>query len=153
MWFYKNKKVTSIEDTPEGSFGFVYEIKLEVDGKTMFYVGRKNLYSERNIKLSKRALDARTDKRASKKKKVIKESDWKKYYGSNKKIKELILKHGLTNLNIKRRILEYAYSDVHLKFLEAKQILCNDLLLKENYLNDNISIKHIGKPNFRVTEN
>ena len=33
-WFYQNKEVSSIEDFPEGCYGFVYKITNKTTGKT-----------------------------------------------------------------------------------------------------------------------
>ena len=56
------------------------------------------LYFERNKRLGKRALEALREERSKKgikgrvpiKQKVVTESDWKDYYGSHPKIKELL---------------------------------------------------------------
>ena len=95
-WTYKEKEIKEIEDLPENTFGFIYEITHLPTGKK--YIGKKQLLSERNVKLGKketeilkeeRKLEKKKGKTPSKKK-VIKESDWKTYYGSHQEIKEMV---------------------------------------------------------------
>ena len=91
-WLYNGEYITDIDQLPSDAIGFIYLIRHEKTGK--FYIGKKNLQSTRNIPLGKKALAERTDKRLSKKKKVIKESDWKTYMGSEPTLKEDIKTHG-----------------------------------------------------------
>lgn len=115
--------------------GFVYWI-LFSNGQ--MYLGKKNFYSERNVKKGKRELAAMADKRGSKKKKVVKESDWKKYYGSFKNT-ELVEKLKSGEITIKtRQIIDIAFSKSHLTYLETKYLFSFDVLLDEMYINDNI---------------
>jgi len=64
--------------------GFVYKITNNVTGK--FYIGKKNFFSKQNKPLTKTELAEQTDKRKSKKKLVVKESNWMNYWGSNKEL-------------------------------------------------------------------
>ena len=45
-WTYQNRIVTSIDDMPEGTYGFIYETYHKPTGKR--YIGKKVLYFERN---------------------------------------------------------------------------------------------------------
>ena len=80
MWLYKEQVITDISQFPENTYGFIYKIKRIEDGK--YYVGRKNLISERNKPLTKKELAEHTGKgKKPTKKKVLSESDWQTYYG------------------------------------------------------------------------
>lgn len=84
MWLYKNKVISKIEDFPENTFGFIYKIYNKETGK--FYIGKKQLISQTNVKLGKKELAALPVQRGKKptKKLVTKESNWVDYWGSNK---------------------------------------------------------------------
>ena len=79
MWLYENKVIEKIEDFPENTFGFIYKITNTETGK--FYIGKKQLISQTNVKLGKKELAALPVQRGKKptKKLVIKESNWKEY--------------------------------------------------------------------------
>jgi len=119
-WIYKDKEILDINQFPSGSYGFIYRI--DVDETSKFYIGKKNLYSNLNVKLGKKALASLTDKRLSKKKKVTKESDWKTYFGSEAVLKEDIKKYGYNN--IQRTILHISDNKASLTYQEVRhQIL------------------------------
>lgn len=142
MWKYKNSLISDISQIPEGAFGFVYEVVYLPSGKR--YVGRKQLISVTTKALGKKEISELTDKRASKKKKVQKESDWKSYYGSHSEIKQLIKegKHG----EFERTILQFAYSPKHLTYLETKYLFSLEVLENSDlYFNDNILGKFFRK--------
>lgn len=149
MWIYNGKQVKDIEDFPENTYGFIYEVTHLPTGKK--YLGKKVLYFERNIKLGKRELQELKEERSQKglkgrppkKKKVIKESDWKKYYGSQKEIRELVKKETLENFS--REILDIAENKKYLTYLETKLLFTREVLEKEEYLNDNIAGKFFRK--------
>ena len=72
-------------------------------------------------------------------KRVLKESDWKNYYGSHGFIKEAN-KEDLT-----REILEIAYHKKELTYLECKYQFTLGVLESRSYLNDNILGKFFDK--------
>ena len=72
-------------------------------------------------------------------KRVLKESDWKNYYGSHSFIKEAN-KEDLT-----REILEIAYHKKELTYLECKWQFVLGVLEDKGYLNDNILGKFFDK--------
>ena len=79
-WYYEDK---IFNETPEDYQGFVYEITEIRSGKK--YIGKKNFWRPKVLpKNSKR----------SRKIKTRVESDWKKYYGSNKNLQEIIEENG-----------------------------------------------------------
>jgi len=150
MWLFKDKVVESIDDMPEGSYGFIYEVThLPTNRK---YIGKKVLYFERNVRLGKKELEALKEDRKAKgiggrapsKKKVIKESDWKTYYGSQTEIKELVNKG--KNSDFKRDILMFVDNKKHLTYYEAKFLFIKEVLEKnDEYINDNILAKFYSR--------
>lgn len=152
-WIHKETPVTSIEDMPEGTYGFIYEVTHIPTGKK--YLGKKVLYFERNKKLGKKELEALKEERKAQgiggrvplKKKVITESDWKTYYGSQKEILELV-KEG-NQEEFKREILQYVPDKKQLTYYECKYLFINEVLeTRNNYINDNILGKFYRKDFF-----
>ena len=153
VWVYKDKIITDIEDMPENTYGFIYEIT-HIPTKRK-YLGKKVLYFERNKKLGKKELEALKLERKQKglkgrtpiKKKVIKESDWKTYYGSQKEIQQLV-KEGKTE-DFKREILQFVSNKKLLTYYETKYLFVNEVLEnRDNYINDNILGKFYTKDFF-----
>lgn len=123
--------INSIEDFPDGCFGFVYLIETESGKK---YIGKKQLVSIRKKKFGKKKLAAMTDKRLKPYDLIEKESDWKNYYSSSDEIKEEI-KNGV---KVTRTVIDYAFSKYHLTYLETKYQFIHGVIENELYLNDNI---------------
>ena len=134
-WRFKRKYIKSLEDMPEGVFGFVYIIKNKTNGK--FYIGKKQILSNRKVKLGKRELEKLKDKRLKKYKIVTKESNWKTYTGSCKALNEDI-KNGH---ELEKIILDFATDKKHLTYLEVKHQFKNDVLERDDSYNDNILAK------------
>ena len=150
MWLYKNEVIESIEQMPEDTYGFIYQVThLPTNRK---YIGKKVLYFERNVKLGKRELEALKEERKAKgiggrapsKKKVTKESDWKTYYGSQAEIKELVSKGKKSDFS--REILKFVDNKKHLTYYECKYLFIYEVLENnEEYINDNILAKFYSK--------
>lgn len=150
-WLYRGGKIKDINDTNvNGWFGFIYKITHIPTGKV--YFGRKNFFTNRNIKLGKKELaiireERKTKKmkgRAPSKKLVVKESDWLTYWGSNKSLISFIKKEGVENF--RREILEFARDKKHLTYLETELLFKNEVLLHpDKYFNDNILGKFFTK--------
>jgi len=149
-WKYKDTFITSIDDIPENAVGFVYKITNIPTNKS--YIGKKNLYTFRNIQLGKKELQALKEERKIQgmrgptptKKKVIKESDWMSYYGSEKSLLKDIKED--TKSNFRREILEFAFSPKHLTYLETKYQFSLDVLEnEEKWYNKNILGKFFPK--------
>lgn len=149
-WTYKGLLITSIDDMPDGTYGFIYKVTHKTSGKK--YIGKKVLYFERNKRLGKRALEALKEERAKKgikgrvplKQKVITESDWKDYYGSHAEIKKLLAKDG--PMSFTKQILSYVKSKKELTYYECKELFINEVLERDNeYINDNILGKFYRK--------
>ena len=132
MWLYKNKVVESVEQMPEGTFGFIYEVIHQPTGRK--YIGKKVL--EFNRKLP--PLKGQKRKRS-----VVKESDWKTYYGSHKDIVTLI-KEGKQQ-EFTREILQYVPSKKLLTYFECKYLFIKEVLEGNDYINDNILAKFYRK--------
>ena len=150
MWLYKNEVINSIDEMPDGTYGFIYQvIHLPSNRK---YIGKKVLYFERNVRLGKKELVALKEERKAKgiggrppaKKKVVKESDWKTYYGSQTEIKELV-KDGKES-DFKREFLKFVDNKKHLTYFECKYLFIYEVLENNNeYINDNILAKFYSR--------
>lgn len=132
MWIYKNNQIQSINDMPEGVFGFIYLITHFPTGKK--YIGKKQLMSTRTLPPLK------GDR---KKRKVIKEGNWQKYYGSQKEIKELVSNSNPEDFN--REILRYCFSKKELTYRELEEQFLHKVLEDDDYLNSNLLGKFFRK--------
>lgn len=152
MWKYGKKTIKSLQDTPEGSIGFIYKITNLDNGK--FYVGRKSFGSVRNVVVSKKVYDkikseggkvSRTKNKKTKKmvykKEVRKETDWLTYTGSCKPL-NLHIQEGA---KIKKEIIQFCYNKKQMTYYEIKAIVCTDCLEIENCYNANLLGKFFPK--------
>jgi len=134
-WLYKNKEINSIEDFPKDAFGFIYITIHLPTGKK--YLGKKSLFHNHKKKLTKKELAEQTGPgRKPTHKRVLAESDWKKYFGSEDFIKEKI-KEGL-EFEFSREIIDIAYNKKHLTYLECKYQFEKGVLENDKWLNSNI---------------
>ena len=150
-WSYQGRLITEISDMPEGTYGFIYEVKHKPSG--LKYIGKKVLYFERNKRLGKRALEALREERKAKgiggrvplKQKVITESDWKDYYGSHEKVKELV--KTTDPMDWEKKILSFVPNKKLLTYYEAKELFRYGILedRQSSYINDNILGKFYRK--------
>ena len=137
-WLYKNKEINEISDLPNNAFGFVYQTTHLPTNKK--YIGKKSLIYNLKKKLGKKEKLLWEGKgRPPMYKRVLKESDWKTYYGSHSFIKEANEK------DLKREILEIAYHKKELTYLECKYQFTLGVLESRSYLNDNILGKFFDK--------
>lgn len=142
MWLYRTKEVRELGDMPENTFGFIYEVTHIESGKK--YLGRKQLLSVQKKALGKKELALIIDKRSSKKKTVIKETDWKTYYGSHPEIKQMI-KDGKA-LEFTREILIFVSTKKQLTYYEDKYLYMNGVIEPGSiYYNDNVSGRFFKK--------
>lgn len=132
MWLYKNKVIESVEEMPEGTYGFIYEAIHQPTGRK--YIGKKVLEFNRTLPPLKGT---------KRKRKVVKESDWKTYYGSHKDIVTLI-KEGKQE-EFTREILQYVPSKKLLTYFECKYLFIKEVLEGNDYINDNILAKFYRK--------
>jgi len=147
-WLYNNKEVTSITQMPKDVYGFIYQIEINLNGSTFYYIGKKQLISRRKKMMTKKEIESLPNKRLKKYYYVEKETDWQNYFGSNKPLLALIKQYGVEKLNLKKEILEYCFTELELKYKEVKNIICSGSMESTQYFNDNVSIKQIGTLNF-----
>jgi hypothetical protein len=143
MWLYKEKVISSIEEMPQGTFGFIYITTHTSSG--MSYIGKKSLYHNVRRKLTKKELAEQTGRGRRPTTQVVqKESDWKTYYGSTKQIVELI-KDGKQE-DFTREILQFVSNKKLLTYYECKYLFINGVLEHPlEYFNDNILGKFFTK--------
>ena len=151
-WVYQGRVITSIKDMPEGTYGFIYEVIYKPTD--VRYIGKKVLYFERNKRLGKKALAALREERSKQglrgrvpiKQKIITESDWKDYFGSQKEIVTLS-KEDNAGENWEKRILEFVPNKKLLTYYETKHLFKNDVLENQYsaHINDNILGKFFRK--------
>ena len=143
MWLYKEKVINSIEDMPQDTFGFIYIVTHKPSGKS--YIGKKSLFHNIKKKLTKKELAEQTGPgRKSATKVVVKESDWKTYYGSAKPIMELI--KGGKQEEFTREILQLVPNKKLLTYYECKYLFKYGVLeYPLEYFNDNILGKFYTK--------
>jgi hypothetical protein len=122
-----------LSENIDDNFGFVYLITNIQSGKR--YIGRKYFWSFR--------------KPPGKKRRVKKESDWKKYYGSCPELKEDIELLGRQNFS--RTILSLHKTAGKTNFEETKQLFVNGVLTESldtggpAYYNSNILSRYFRK--------
>ena len=141
-WIYRPNEglgidILSIEDLPnhEEAVGFVYKITNIITGR--FYIGKKSLYSERKTKISNREKTQTKTRKTFKR--VVKESNWKSYYGSCAELTEEI---AMTDKKFyQREILEVCCSKKYLGDCELSHQIKNDVLTNNSY-NGNILGKY-----------
>jgi serine/threonine protein kinase len=143
MWLHNEKVIEKIEDMPQNTFGFIYIVTHKPTGKS--YIGKKSLFHNIKKKLTKKELAEQTGPgRKSTTKVVVKESDWKTYYGSAKPIMELI--KGGKQEEFTREILQLVPNKKLLTYYECKYLFQLGVLEHpEGYFNDNILGKFFTK--------
>ena len=136
-WLYNGKEITDISQFPQNTFGFVYEV-ITPEGKK--YIGKKVLIHNQKKKLTKVELSEQTGRWRRKTFKIVqKESNWKKYQGSNSHLKNQITKGEVTLEDLKKQIIELAFDKKHLTYLETKLLFQLEVLEQpKKYYNDNI---------------
>ena len=130
-WIYCERPFTS--DDIHDFYGFVYNITNLTNQRQ--YIGRKYFWSHR--------------KPPGKKRRVKKESDWKKYYGSCPELKEDIERMGRQNFS--RTILSVHKTSGKTNFEETRQLFVNGVLTETldsgvpRYYNGNILNRYFRK--------
>jgi len=135
-WLYNNNEITSIEELPQGAFGFIYITTHIPSGVS--YIGKKSLYHNIKRKLNKKELAEQTGRgRRPTTQVVSKESDWKTYFGSAKPIQEII-KDGRID-EFERQIIQVVNNKKLLTYYECKYLFKYGVLEHPlEYFNDNI---------------
>ena len=130
-WIYRDRPFSS--DDIDDHYGFVYNITNLTNQRQ--YIGRKYFWSHR--------------KPPGKKRRVKKESDWKKYYGSCPELKEDIERFGRQNFS--RTILSLHKTPGKTNFEETRQLFINGVLTESldsgvpAYYNSNILSRYFRK--------
>ena len=121
VWKYKGEDYNP-EEAPADFQGFVYRIT-ELD-TGMKYIGKKFFWSRRTLP---------PVKGKKRKRKVIKESDWRTYFGSSKELKEEVQSRGEDKYL--REILMLCRTKGDCTYYEAKLQFEYDVLLDDTYYN------------------
>lgn len=125
-WFYEDKPIEKIEDIPvEKAIGFIYIITQLSTGKR--YLGKKLL-----TKSSRKTINGKT-------KKTRTESDWKTYWSSSPKVKELVKEVG--EHDFRRDIIQFVTSKGSLAYNEELALYMLGALETDKWFNDNIRAK------------
>ena len=131
MWLYNDRPVD--ESELENYVGFVYIIENKTDNR--MYIGKKLFKFKRTKKVKGRN------------KKVLIDSDWKKYWGSNKNLKEDVLELGEDKFE--RKILCLCKSKGEMNYYESKYQFDLCVLESDRFYNEWIIVKvhrsHINK--------
>lgn len=150
MWIYKEKEIKELTDFPEDTYGFIYKVTHIPSGKK--YIGKKVLFFERNVPLSKKQLEELKEERREEGKrgktptkiKIRKESDWKTYYGSQKEVKEVVKQSNSSDIS--REILHIVSCKKLLTYFETKYLFIEGVIENQNqFINDNILGKFFRK--------
>ena len=124
---YKETKLpANFEENPP--LGFVYLIKRKSDGK--FYIGQKKI-----IKIEKRP----PLKGKVKKRKIVKQSDWRTYCGSSNELKEDIAKLGENAFTFE--ILEFCDSKWLMSYEELRLQMLNNVMLRNDSYNGIVNVR------------
>lgn len=126
MWYWKDQEFKD-EDIPSDVIGFVYLIENLTNGKK--YIGQKKFI--RSIK--------RVSKKTKKAKRVIKTSDWRNYFGSNLDLQNDVETLGADNF--KRTIIHLCTSKGWMNYLELKEQVMADALIRDDYYNSYVGGK------------
>ena len=132
-WYYKGTAFTS--DDIGDFFGYVYRITNLQTGKQ--YIGRKYFTQRRKPRSGKG------------KRRVTSESDWKKYYGSSKELKDDVKKFGRSIF--RREIISLHETLGKVNYEETKQLFLNNVLMEAlddgtpAYYNSNILGRYMRK--------
>ena len=126
MWHYSDAEFTS--EMIQEYVGFVYVITNLTNKKK--YVGKKNFYSRRTLP----PLKGKTRKR-----KIVKESDWMDYYGSSEEVKLLVEEQGPKAFH--REIIHLSRTKGEMSYMEAKEQFNREVLLSDEYYNGIINCK------------
>ena len=143
MWLHNKRLIDSIDDLPPSTFGFIYITTHSPTGKK--YLGKKSIYHTVNQKLGKKELAnlPTTRGRAKTTKQVVKESDWKTYYGSEEFIKQAIRNKKQNEFT--REIICFASNKKQLTYYECKYQFIYGVLESDEWMNSNILGKFYSK--------
>lgn len=122
-------------------FGYVYKITNTVTDE--YYIGKKQFQYLRTVKLTvKKQKELNTRKKSIK---VVKESDWRDYYGSSSSLTNDIEKYGKECFI--REVLVLCLTKRELTYNEVKQQFKYEVLEDSKSYNQNILGKFWKQPN------
>jgi hypothetical protein len=124
-WFYNNEVFTL--DESDEYVGFVYLIENLINNRK--YIGKKLFTSTRRTKV----------KGKTHRKKVVKQSDWLDYFGSNKELNEDV--KNLGKENFKRTILHLCKSKGTANYYEAYEQIHHNVLTTDDFYNEHIYVR------------
>jgi hypothetical protein len=122
-----------IVNTPQdGAIGFVYRITNIINGRV--YLGKKSLVQVKLKRIGNRN------------KRLLVESNWREYWGSNKQLLEDIAYHG--EVNFHREVLHWCQTKGDASYLELKQQILHGVLehptkYYNNFIGARIHRKHL----------
>lgn len=122
-WLYNGEVFDT--DKIDKYYGFVYLITNKTTNKK--YVGKKFFFSTKRKQVNK------------KKKRILVESDWKSYYGSNDQLNNDVELYGTDSFE--RKILHLCSTKGQCSYYEAKEQFAVDCLRSEEYYNTWIQVK------------
>ena len=125
-WLYNGEPYKPPENfTEKDLYGFVYLIENLANGKS--YIGKKLFFHSRTRQVKK------------KKKRYKVESDWRDYYGSSESLLKDVEYYGKGTF--RRTILHLCKSKGEASYLEMKEQVARDVLLRDDYYNTWISAR------------
>jgi hypothetical protein len=135
-WLHGGLPLSLPDEELEKLVGFVYLIQCLENGKS--YVGQKLLWSPKVLpKNSKRKRRVRTRV----------PSDWKDYYGSSEELRADVARLGTSSF--RREILHLCTSKGNMNYLELREQVLREVLLREDYYNSyvggRIHRKHVSQ--------
>ncbi len=135
-WIFGNKPL-EIEDL-EPYWGFIYKITKLSTGE--FYIGSKSFFSRTNGKISKKRSNELYSGKGRKplREKKIKESDWKTYKSSSKKVQAMIVENPN---DFEYKVLELFTNKQEMLLKEAFYIIVEILDRNLLLLNEWVSVK------------
>lgn len=125
MWYYEDREIE--ESDLEGFIGFVYKITNLKNNKA--YIGKKLLKKTRTKKVAGK----------KRRKKVVTDSDWKLYYGSNGELKNDIKTLG--EHSFRREILKLCKTKGSVNYWELKYQILNEVLESDSWYNSWIYVR------------
>ena len=129
QWHYQGKEFIPPEDfSSDDYYGFVYLITNRATGR--MYIGKKFFWSKKTLPITK------TRKR---RKRLLVESDWRNYYGSNVHLQEEVNTQG--DEIFYREILHLCKTKGECAYMEAKEQFSRDVLISDKYYNGIINCR------------
>lgn len=128
MWIYKEKEFNE-EEVPEQAIGFIYIITNIKSNRK--YIGRK-LLTKAGVKKKINLSEIKRQKKPART-----SSNWKNYYGSCEDLTADLKLIGKEYF--KREIIQFAYTQATLNYLEAKYQFLYGVLETNDFYNANIN--------------